>query len=104
MDVKTMVELTIERLGAQGDGVAPGPVYVPFALPGERVRFDGEALEILAPAPARVTPVCRHFGDCGGCALQHFEAVSYRKWKAGKVSEALAQRRHAAFRSLELQI
>lgn len=32
--------LTIARLGAQGDGIADtakGPVYVPFALPGETV-------------------------------------------------------------------
>ena len=34
-------EVEIARLGAQGDGVAEGsdgPLYVPFALPGERVR------------------------------------------------------------------
>ena len=36
------IELDIARLGAQGDGIAEignGPRYVPFALPGERVRL-----------------------------------------------------------------
>jgi 23S rRNA (uracil1939-C5)-methyltransferase len=35
-----MTTLTIDRLGALGDGVAEtqrGPVYIPFALPSERV-------------------------------------------------------------------
>ena len=35
------LELRIERLGAKGDGLAEGPdgpLFVPFALPGERVR------------------------------------------------------------------
>jgi len=42
------LELEINRLGAQGDGVAEGPegpIFVPFTLPGERVRVavDGDA-------------------------------------------------------------
>jgi TRAM domain-containing protein len=41
------LEVEITRLGAQGDGVADGPagpIFVPFTLPGERVRVvvDGE--------------------------------------------------------------
>jgi len=39
-------------MGGEGDGVAPGPVYAPFTLPGERVRVTGsgerrELLEVL---------------------------------------------------------
>ena len=30
---------TIDRLGAQGDGIATSGHYVPFALPGETVRY-----------------------------------------------------------------
>ncbi len=32
------------------------------------------ALHILEPSSKRVTPVCEHFQDCGGCQLQH---ISY---------------------------
>jgi 23S rRNA (uracil1939-C5)-methyltransferase len=65
-------EVEIARLGAQGDGVAEGsdgPLYVPFALPGERVRVAvapgddrAELLAVLQPSPDRVEPVCPHFG------------------------------------------
>jgi 23S rRNA (uracil1939-C5)-methyltransferase len=56
-------------------------VFVAGALPGEQVSFErtrkhrqhdeGRLLEVLRPAPERVTPRCAHFGVCGGCALQH---------------------------------
>jgi len=92
--------LDIARLGAQGDGVADcedRPVYVPFALPGERVRaeVDGERarlLEVLEPASNRVSPVCRHFGACGGCALQHLEPGDALAWKRAQVVAAFAAR------------
>jgi 23S rRNA (uracil1939-C5)-methyltransferase len=90
--------LHIERLGAQGDGiatVADGQVFVPFTLPGETVRAlaDGkgraELLEVVEPAADRVAPACRHFGTCGGCSLQHMATASYLEWKRGRVVEAL---------------
>jgi len=89
--------VTIDRLGAQGDGVvnAPGgPLFVPYALPGERVNVarDGKRAELIAilePSPLRVEPPCRHFGSCGGCALQHLEQNAYRDWKRERLVEAL---------------
>jgi 23S rRNA (uracil1939-C5)-methyltransferase len=98
-------ELVIARLGAQGDGVAEtadGPLYVPFALPGERVRVavgeGGRArlLEVLQPAADRVRAPCRHFGTCGGCALQHLDEGAMRAWKREQVRVAFAQRGMAA--------
>lgn len=96
--------LEIARLGAQGDGVAEteaGPVYVPFALQGERVSADvegdsGRLVEVLAPSPQRAVPPCRHFGACGGCALQHMERQAYETWKSAQVLAAFAQRGIAA--------
>ena len=81
-----MNELMIRAVGAQGDGVAEGPVFVPLTLGGERVsiRRDGERgelLEVLQASPERVTPPCPHFGVCGGCALQHWEMAPYLAWK-----------------------
>lgn len=93
--------LTIERLGAQGDGIArtaKGPVYVPFALPGETVNAAvegdrGTLIAVMEPSALRVEPPCRHFGACGGCALQHLEDGAYREFKRGRVAEALARER-----------
>ena len=32
---------------------------------------SAEAVRIIGASPHRVTPGCRHFGPCGGCAWQH---------------------------------
>lgn len=99
----TVCELEIARLGAQGDGVAqrrdaPGStVFVPYTLPGERVRAAvvgerGRLIEVLEASPDRVEAPCRHFGTCGGCALQHMAGHAYAAWKRGLVVDALAQR------------
>ncbi len=89
--------LTIARLGGQGDGVADsgnGPVFVPFALPGERVNVAlggkcADLVSVLDPSPQRVEPACRHFTSCGGCAMQHLEEDAYRGWKRSLLVEAL---------------
>ncbi|WP_425996177.1 class I SAM-dependent RNA methyltransferase [Caulobacter sp. DWR1-3-2b1] len=83
-----MREVIIDAVGAQGDGIVrDGPVFVPLTLPGERatVKMDGsrgELLEILDASPDRVTPPCKHFGDCGGCTSQHWAQQPYLDWKA----------------------
>lgn len=87
----------VVRLGARGDGIAEaaeGPRYLPFALPGERVRAEGAGLpELLsAPNPERRAPACRHFGVCGGCVAQHMGERLYADWKRGIVEDALRKR------------
>jgi len=92
--------LDIARLGAQGDGIAEtpsGPVFVPYALPGEQVMVEGRGerarlVAVLAGAPERVAPQCRHFTHCGGCALQHLERGAYLAWKREQVAAAFAAR------------
>lgn len=89
--------LAIDRLGAQGDGIAnteTGPVFVPFTLPGEVVNAAREKdratlMAVLEPSPVRVEPACRHFGECGGCAVQHLDGGAYNDWKRSKVGDAL---------------
>ena len=96
------IEVTVERIGGRGDGIAEHqgrPVYVPFTVPGDRVRArlegrrgDGQAaslLEILTPGPNRQAPACQHFGTCGGCALQHLKDADYHGWIRDRVSGAL---------------
>lgn len=89
---------TVVSVGARGDGVAEGPVYLPFTLPEEqvmaRVEGDrGELVEVSQPSPDRVEPPCPHFFACGGCALQHWAAAPYLEWKAEQVRSALARER-----------
>jgi len=98
-----LIELTVETIGARGDGVARdgnGPVYIPFTVPGDRVRArievargEGRAatvIEMIKPGPGRAAPPCRHFGVCGGCALQHLDAALYTETKTAILRAALA--------------
>lgn len=90
-------EATIETLGAQGDGVTGAGVYIPQTLPGERVAFTpaghrGRLESVLAASEARIEPVCRHFGTCGGCSMQHAEDALIAGWKRTLVISALASR------------
>jgi len=102
-----MEQVTIERLGHQGDGIAPGPVFVPGTLPGEVV--EGEisggvmaAPKIVTPADTRVKPPCRHAKACGGCALQHASDDFVAGWKVDVVRKALgAQGIDTEFRPIE---
>jgi 23S rRNA (uracil1939-C5)-methyltransferase len=86
------IEVDIDELSPAGDGVARADgrrVFVPFTIPGERVRVrirpgarddvSGTLLSVLRPSPHRIAPRCRHFGPdaepgvgpCGGCSWQH---------------------------------
>jgi 23S rRNA (uracil1939-C5)-methyltransferase len=96
------MEVLIERMGAGGDGIAPGPIYVPQGLPGERLhveingkRGDGALAtihEILNPSLDRIAPACAHFLEgCGGCALQHWAPTPQAAWKRERLSVALAR-------------
>ncbi len=88
-------QLTISRLGHQGDGVADGPIYAPRTLPGEIVSgvIDGAQLtdiRIESPSPQRVQAPCRHYKSCGGCQLQHASDGFLAEWKQDIVRTALA--------------
>ncbi len=90
------VIVEIASVGAQGDGVGADGAFVPFTLPGERVRAHvdgdrGEALEVLRQSLERVAPPCPHFGVCGGCALQHWASAPTLAWKVGRIEQALAR-------------
>lgn len=92
------VKLNITRLGAQGDGIARHEgreVFVPLCLPGESVmaRLSGdraEVIEWLTAAADRAEARCSHYGDCGGCSLQHLSEAAYEAFKRASVTTALS--------------
>ena len=103
-EIGDLVELSIEQLGARGDGIGQiggARVFLPLALPGERwrvrlvaTRADGLVAVPLASLDAvpRAPAPCRHFGTCGGCQLQHLPAADYALWQRQTVVQALARR------------
>lgn len=98
------VEGTIAGIGSQnGDGImesAGRRWFVPLAAPGDWVRVQPPAanaaaacatlLAVLRPGERRAVPPCRHFGQCGGCRLQHLDDATYVAWKRDRVAGALA--------------
>src|SRR6185437_1894471 len=94
------VTTNITFVGADGDGIGTHPdgsrLYVPLTVAGDVARVrplsrrgDGWAAEldaIVEPGPGRRIPVCAHFGDCGGCASQHWDEAEYLAWKVGRLT------------------
>jgi len=102
-DART-VTATIVDLTHDGEGVADidgRRVFVPDALPGERVEIalrkrrrklvEANLVRVLEPSPERVQPGCEYFGRCGGCALQHLDHAAQVTFKQGVVAQALAR-------------
>ncbi|MEQ1731580.1 MAG: 23S rRNA (uracil(1939)-C(5))-methyltransferase RlmD [Vicinamibacterales bacterium] len=99
------LDVDIESLSIEGDGVAHAgrhTIYVPFTIPGERVRVQlrgtprpfaaGILLDVLRASPHRVSPKCRHFGSgaaaglpCGGCTWQHIAYPEQLRLKSALV-------------------
>lgn len=96
-----VVTLHITDLGAQGDGVSEHDgrrVFVAGALPGETVAVElsgdrARLIEVVAAGSDRVGPRCSHYGECGGCALQHLSDASYLEFKRRQVVSALSFQR-----------
>ncbi len=94
-----VADARIETIGARGDGVAivdGAKIFVPLTAPGDlaRITCRGErgALESLMDrSPHRVDAPCAHYGECGGCALQHVSNEFYRDWKRRLVVDALGR-------------
>jgi len=98
------LEVVVEKLIAGGDGLARWhgiPIFVPRSAPGDRLRVRmverrtdygrAEILEVLSAGPGRRTPPCPHFGQCGGCDLQHLDDELQPELKARAVYETLAR-------------
>ncbi len=96
------VELVIDNLTNQGEGVGRidnWVVFVPFTLPGERVKAriyrnekncsHADLVEVLEPSPHRIAPVCPVYGYCGGCQYQHLEYARQLEYKTAQVADLL---------------
>jgi 23S rRNA (uracil1939-C5)-methyltransferase len=107
LDLGDVCEVQIEKLVYGGEGLArhqQQTIFVPLAAPGDRLRIRitqrernflrGVIEEILEPAATRRTPPCQHFGQCGGCQLQHLERSVQHEAKAEFVRESLRRLGH----------
>ena len=97
-------DVTIDDLSHDGRGVATHDekkVFIHGALPGEKIsarltdrrrHFDeGETLEIVEASVDRIEPKCPHFGQCGGCSLQHLDPQKQIKAKHRTLEQNLTR-------------
>ncbi|MDX1613446.1 MAG: TRAM domain-containing protein [Candidatus Promineifilaceae bacterium] len=100
-----MSSLTLTLTAMANGGAALGRdesnrvVFVPFAIPGERVRVTvvedrprfarAQLEEVLAPSPERIEARCPHFGPCGGCHFQHIRYEAQLQYKTEVLRDQL---------------
>ncbi len=99
-------ELTLDEMvhGGQALGRHAGrAIFVPYAIPGERIlarltddrgRYAFAAgVTLLEPSPHRVEPRCPHFGPggCGGCHFQHIDYAAQPGYKRDVVIDQLTR-------------
>ncbi len=100
----TILDLVIDDIGAQGDGIAhdkSATIFVEGGLPGEKVKVELEEkkglvkrakpLSFLTRSPLRVVPPCPHFPQCGGCRFQHMNDEAYSNHKLGQLQQLLVR-------------
>ena len=114
MSHKTL-DITLDKLTYGGDAMGRledgRAVFVPFGLPGEKVRIrlvlekknfaKAVLLEVLEPSSERISAKCKHFGECGGCHYQNLpyetqldaktEILRDQLKRIGKISDLLLQ-------------
>lgn len=95
----------VGRVLEQDDANAPHSrgqvVFVPGALPGQRVKVriiaakksfaEGQVVSLISPAPDAVPPACPHAAECGGCPLQEMPYTTQLQWKERIVRDALTR-------------
>ncbi len=100
------MRITIDHIGAGGDGVAftgeQEKIFVPFGAVGdvldvtvtdEKAKYKSAVInEIIEPSEHRAKPICQHYGTCGGCRLQHITQEYYKDFQEQHVRKTLQQR------------
>ncbi|MCF0247660.1 MAG: TRAM domain-containing protein, partial [Synergistes sp.] len=99
-----IIKATITEVNNEGEGVVRVGeerfvLFVPNALPGEETELRvvtkknrygvAKLLKRFNDSPERIEPVCKSFGHCGGCALQHMDYDAQLRLKRKSVTDAL---------------
>lgn len=106
-----IVELDLDAIAHGGEAIgrhAGKAVFVPYAIPGERVAAEivearerwarARLVRVLTPSPDRIAPPCPYFGpdQCGGCQWQHIAYERQAELKQAIVIDQLRRLGHIA--------
>ncbi len=93
--------LLIDSYTSEGSGVGRiqgYPVFVPDTVRGDIVKVKivkvlksyayGKCINIITPSEERVVPSCKHYKECGGCAIMNLSQKERAYFKKEKVKNA----------------
>ena len=96
--------VTIEAVAAEGKSLfhhEDKVVFVPFCVPGDIVDvqitrkkhsfMEGKVVKVIEYSNVRETPMCAHFGICGGCKWQNLPYEEQLKAKQQQVYDQLTR-------------
>ncbi|MBM4196182.1 MAG: 23S rRNA (uracil(1939)-C(5))-methyltransferase RlmD [Gammaproteobacteria bacterium] len=97
IETAAVADMTVE---GQGIATASGKrIFVAGAITGETVSFrrtkarrnydEAELVGVENGSVDRVAPICRYFGTCGGCSLQHVSSAGQLRLKERVLLENL---------------
>ena len=100
---KIFSQVRVLDAGAKGKSVAKAPdgrvLFINNAIPGDvvtvqttkqrRAYFEATATEFHECSEDRITPLCAHFGVCGGCKWQHMNYEKQLFYKNKEVQDHL---------------
>ena len=95
------IEFTIDALGSEGQGIGRVDgytVFVPLALPGEKIRAHvikttsgygvAKLTEVMEPSKDRAQQDCPAYPRCGGCSMRHMSYAAQLAAKTKQVRDA----------------
>lgn len=110
----SIIDVEIEKFADRGKSLAHvngRVVFVPGAVPGDRVRArvvrkkkryaEARIEEVLRESSLRTTARCFYFGTCGGCKWQHVDYQAQLDAKRDSVREALEH--HGGFDNVDVR-
>lgn len=97
-------KVRITDIGAEGNAIARVDnlvIFIPMLIPGDvadiqiirkkRKFMEGRVVRFHELSPDRISPVCRHFGVCGGCKWQHLPYNLQLAFKQKQVGDSLTR-------------
>ncbi len=97
-------KVRITDIGAEGNAIARVDnfvIFIPMLIPGDvadiqikrkkRNFMEGRVVRFHELSPDRISPVCRHFGVCGGCKWQHLPYNLQLAFKQKQVGDSLTR-------------
>ena len=97
---KVIENVLIEHFAAEGKSIAKidnQVIFITGGIPKDLVNIEivkkknryleAKVIKIISPSPDRMTPICEHFGLCGGCKWQDLSYEKQLEYKQQQIQD-----------------